>query len=312
MSILFIFLDGVGLGADDPQSNPFALAQTPTLWALAGGQKWLASTPRTVSERAIFIPTDAQFGVPGKPQSGTNQAAILTGRNVPREVGEHYGPKPNAVTRAIIAEDNLFMRLVRAGKTAALLDAYPDGLFANIERGKTLRSSIQQAAHEAGIPMRGEDAMRRGDALSVDWTGEGWREFLKDATMPIYTRAEAGARMAVLAKQYDFSFFSHWITDEVGHRGPMERAVALLELFDQVLAGTLEQWRDEDGLIIITSDHGNMEDLSTRHHTEAQVPTVLIGGGRERFAEGYTSLLDLTPRILQALSVAESPPIITR
>lgn len=299
--ILLIFIDGIGLGADDPAINPFAVANTPTLWALAGGQKWLASTPRTVSERAIFIPTDPRLGVPGRPQSGSSQAAILTGRNVPREIGEHYGPKPNAATRAILAEDNLFMQLVMAGKTAALLDAYPEGLHASIARGKTLRSSIQQAGYEAGIPMLGENELRRGEAFSVDWTGEGWREFMGYSDTPVYTRAEAGAKLATVAKGFDFAMFSHWITDEVGHRGPLERGVALLELFDGVMAGVFSNWSDADGLVIITSDHGNMEDLSTRHHTEADVPTVIIGGGREAFAGGFRTLQDITPRVLKAL-----------
>lgn len=306
MHIHIMFIDGIGLGADDPAVNPFAIATTPTLNALAGGHKWLQSTPRIESERAIFIPTDPRLGVPGKPQSGTSQAVILTGRNVPAEVGEHYGPKPNAATRAIISEDNLFKQLVRAGKTASLLDAYPERLHASIARGKTLRSSIQQAANDAGVPMLGEDDLRNGAAFSVDWTGQGWREFMGYEDTPVYTPEGAGARIAEAAKQVDFSFFSHWVTDEVGHRGPMERGVALLELFDGVMAGMLANWRDEDGLIIITSDHGNMEDLSTRHHTEADVPTVIIGGReqREQFADGFKTLMDITPRVLKALSVS--------
>jgi 2,3-bisphosphoglycerate-independent phosphoglycerate mutase len=305
MHIHIMFIDGIGLGADDPAINPFASAHTPTLHALAGGHKWLQSTPRTESERAIFIPTDPRLGVPGRPQSGTSQAVILTGRNVPAEVGEHYGPKPNAATRAILKEDNLFKQLVRAGKTASLLDAYPERLHASIARGKTLRSSIQQAAHEAGVPMRGEAELRDGTAFSVDWTGQGWREFMAYDDTPVYTPQEAGAKIVQEARKVDFSFFSHWVTDEVGHRGPMARAVALLELFDGVMAGMLATWRDEDGLIIITSDHGNMEDLSTRHHTEADVPTVIIGRREQRaqFAEGFTTLMDIAPHVRRALRV---------
>ena len=54
MHVLLIFIDGIGLGADDPAINPFAAANTPTLHALAGNQRWLGSTPRTDSARAIF------------------------------------------------------------------------------------------------------------------------------------------------------------------------------------------------------------------------------------------------------------------
>src|SRR5689334_14406074 len=153
MHILLIFIDGIGLGEDNPAINPFAAANTPTLQALAGGKRWLRSTSRTESERAIFLPTDTRFGVEGRPQSASGQAVILTGRNVPAEIGEHYGPRPNPPIRAILAENNLFKELTAHGKTAALLDAYPPGFFQVINSGKRLRSSIQQAAHEGGIPM---------------------------------------------------------------------------------------------------------------------------------------------------------------
>ena len=82
--ILFIFLDGVGLGAPDMATNPLAGADIPVLTGLLGGRKPLAGVPRLESERALFIPTDAGLGVAGLPQSATGQATILTGRNVPR------------------------------------------------------------------------------------------------------------------------------------------------------------------------------------------------------------------------------------
>lgn len=301
MHILLIFIDGIGLGGDDPANNPFAVADTPTLHALAGNQRWLRAIPRTTTERAIFIPTDARFGVEGRPQSASGQAVILTGRNVPAEIGEHYGPKPNPAIRAILAENNLFKELTTHGKTAALLDAYPPAYFRGIDSGKRLRSSIQQAAHEGGVPMRTADDLIAGRALSADWVGQGWREYLGYPDTPVYSPGEAGTKLAELALEYDFSLFSTWITDEIGHRGPFERGVEILELFDGVMAGLLDVWNDDDGLIVITSDHGNMEDLSIRQHTENEVPTIVIGKERERFARNFTSLMDITPRTLEAL-----------
>ena len=94
-SILFLFLDGVGLGPADPATNPFAVAHIPNLVGLLGGARPLAGLERAETQRAIFIPTDASLGVPGPPQSATGQAAILTGLNVPALVGGHWGPKPN-------------------------------------------------------------------------------------------------------------------------------------------------------------------------------------------------------------------------
>ncbi|MBC8100549.1 MAG: hypothetical protein H7Y11_13990, partial [Armatimonadetes bacterium] len=237
MRILLIFIDGIGLGDDDPAVNPFAAAHTPTLCALANGQRWVRATGAQTSERASFIPTDAQLGVPGRPQSGTSQAAIITGENVPHLIGRHYGPKPDAVTRDLLAHDNFFKQVLAHGKSAGLLNAYPPGLLASIARGKTLRSSLQHAAYTAGLPMWDADALYRGDALSEDWTSAGWREHLGFVDAPLYTPMQAGHKLVELARRYDFALCSHWLTDTVGHRGTLAEGVALVETLDGVLAG---------------------------------------------------------------------------
>jgi 2,3-bisphosphoglycerate-independent phosphoglycerate mutase len=301
MHILMIFLDGIGLGDNDPATNPFATADTPTLIALANEHRWLRETGRQDSERAIFIPTDANLGLPGRPQSASGQAAILTGRNIPQLIGEHYGPRPNAPIRELLAEGNIFKEIVAHGMTAALLEAYPPMFHESINSGKRLRSSYQLALHEAGLPLFTEKEIYSGDALAVDWVGEGWRTQLGYTDSPIYTPHEAGARMVELSRRYDFSFFSHWYTDVIGHRGPFEEGVRVLELFDGVMRGVLDRWDDDEGLVLITSDHGNMEDLSHGKHTDNRVPSLVIGREKAAFAEGFDALTDFVPRIRRCL-----------
>ena len=215
-----IFLDGIGLGDDNPQTNPFSVARMPTLTALTNGKRWLRETGFQESKRAIFIPTDPRLGITGRPQSGTGQAAILTGRNVPQIIGEHYGPKPNLETRQLLAQDNFFKQVRRGGKKAALLDAYPPRLHHDIARGKTLRSSIQQAAFESGQVLFGMDELIAKRALTPEWTGDSWRRFLKLDTTPVYEPEEAGRLLVEISREYDFAFHSHWMTDmwdTVGH-----------------------------------------------------------------------------------------------
>lgn len=301
MHILMIFLDGIGLGKPDPSINPFASAQMPNLLALTNGQRWLKGIGRQESQRAIFVPTDPRLGVPGRPQSATGQATILTGRNVPQLIGEHYGPKPNEPIRALLAEDNFFKQVVAHNMNAALLEAYPPRFHRGINSGKHLRSSYQLAVHEAGLPLFTEDQLYAGDALAGDWTGEGWRSQLNYTDSPVYSRYEAGVRMVELSRRYEFAFFSHWFTDIVGHRGPLEDGIGLLELFDGVMAGALDTWDDSEGVIIITSDHGNMEEIGDRHHTENDVPTLIIGQEKAVIAQGLQDLSDIVPRMAQLL-----------
>jgi len=295
MHILTLFLDGIGLGEDDPDSNPFALADTPVMRSLANGKRWLASTGRQESAAAVFVPADARLGVPGRPQSGTGQASLLTGLNASLLIGRHYGPKPEAKTRALIAEHSYFKRLAARGKSARLLTAYPPRLLADFARGKTLRSSVQQAAYESGLPHFTIDDVIARRALTAEWTTEGWRRHLGFESLPEYTLQDAGKLLVRLSRKYDFAFHSHWLTDRIGHRGALEGGVKILERFDALLRGILAEWRADEGLVVIISDHGNMEDLSARRHTLNDVPTVVIGQRAAEFARDFHSLTDFVP-----------------
>jgi 2,3-bisphosphoglycerate-independent phosphoglycerate mutase len=320
MRLLFLFFDGIGLGAADPVNNPFAAADLPTLSQFSGGHHWLDDSGRVETKRAVFIPTDACLGVDGKPQSGTGQAAIMTGLNVPAMVGRHYGPKPNEEIAAIVRENSVVRRLTENGCTAAMLNAYPSEFIANIERGKSLLSSNQLAMHAAGVPMRSGSDLLDGRALSADFTGEMWRLHAanNDAAStiwrtrpnrpdtPVMTPVEAGKLTGKLAQEQDFTFVDCWLTDYIGHRGTLEEGVGLLRTIDGVLQVLLETWDDSEGLILITSDHGNLESINERGHTRNAVPTVIIGEARHAFANGLASLTDIAPAILRCFNIKQS------
>jgi bisphosphoglycerate-independent phosphoglycerate mutase (AlkP superfamily) len=115
----------------------------------------------------------------------------------------------------------------------------------------------------------------------------------------------AGQRLAKLAQEFDFSLFEYWLSDYAGHRQNMLGACRLLETFDQVLGGLLLSWDDNKGIIVITSDHGNLEDLSSRRHTKNPVPALVIGAShlRAQFTLSLHDLTNITPAILQYLKV---------
>lgn len=100
--VFLLFLDGVGFGENDPAINPLAADEYPTLHALLDGHRPVAATGRLSTAAAELIPTDATLGIPGRPQSATGQAAIVTGINAAARLGEHYGPRPDARVRAVL------------------------------------------------------------------------------------------------------------------------------------------------------------------------------------------------------------------
>jgi hypothetical protein len=317
MRVLFVFLDGVGLGDNNPQKNPFAKVDMPNLEGLLGNKKLiLNSIPessgdgkekhgRLEAERATLLALDARLGVDGLPQSATGQAALLTGLNVSAEIGYHYGPKPNQEVARFLKNGSIFSTLTQEGYRTGLLNAYPPGYFAAIHSGRRLYSAIPLAVTSAGIPLMTQDDLEIGRALSVDFTAQGWRERLDLPDTPIITPDEAGERMGRLASNYDLAFFEYWLSDYAGHGQDMQAAQSMLEVFDQVLAGLLRNWRDEDGLILITSDHGNMEDLSTRRHTANPVPGLVIGdeNARQDFTNGLKDITGVTPAILKTIGL---------
>lgn len=308
MRLLFIFLDGVGLGEDNAQINPFARAELQTLSELIDGRRLVAKSAPCDTQRATLMSLDACLGVKGMPQSASGQTALLTGKNVPAELGYHYGPKPNAELREYVKNGNLFSSLVEMGKRVAFLNAYPPRYFEGIASGKRLRATFAFAATCAGIKIREQEDLFRGEALSADFTGEGWRNHLGIADTPLLTPYESGVQLHRLASQYDFAFFEYWLSDYIGHRQDMEAACTHLKELDQVLQGLLDVWNDVDGLILLTSDHGNLEDLSTRRHTLNPVPALCIGARdmRRRFCENLKDLSDIAPAILRLLSDSES------
>lgn len=300
MDFLFLFMDGIGLGEGDPETNPFVAARMPNLQTLLGGKRLVKGVALLETERATLLELDASLGMPGLPQSATGQAALVTGKNVPQLVGEHYGPKPNKAVAEVVRQDNLFIQLTQRGYKACLLNAYPQRYFEAIASGHRLYSAIPLAVTSAGIALKTADDLKAGEAFSVDFTGHGWREQLGYKDTPLQEEKAAGRRLAAVTSTYDLAFFEFWPSDFVGHHQDMKGAVRLLESFDAVLGGLLAAWEDEKGLIFITSDHGNMENLTTRHHTLNKVPGLVIGSKelRRRFCEGLKDIVGVTPAIL--------------
>jgi 2,3-bisphosphoglycerate-independent phosphoglycerate mutase len=298
--VLFIFLDGIGLGSDNPETNPLARVEMPYLQSLLGGQKLLASTAPFESELVSLLALDAGLGVDGLPQSATGQAVLMTGINIPAELGYHYGPKPNPQVASYLKNGNTLFSWLRAkGKKAALLNAYPPRYFSGIESGKRLYSSIPLAVTNAGYSLFTQEDFFEGKALSADFTGQGWRSMLEIAEAPLRSAQESGAKLAELARAYDFSMFEYWASDYAGHKQNMEWAIQQMVVFDGVLEGLVNAWDLDEDLILVTSDHGNMEDLSTRRHTHAKVPGLVIGAKHKTFAEGLRDLTGIAPRIRQ-------------
>ena len=300
--VLLVFLDGVGIGAADAGRNPFLRARLPKLRRLLGGRLPVADAldagGRIESAEAVLVAADATLGVAGVPQSGTGQTALLTGRNAAAEYGRHFGPWVPTGLREMLAAENLLSRAVRSGMTAAFANAYPASMDAD-PRIFRRPAAPPLAARAAGVLVRGLPELARGEAVASSITNERWRERLGEELAEV-DAAEAGRRLARIAAGAGATLFAHYDTDYAGHRGGMDGAVAALERVDAFLGGLVEALPG-DMLLVVGSDHGNVEEVGGGH-TLNPVPVLLVGAGREEVAE-VRDIAGVVPAIARTLGL---------
>jgi len=303
--VLIVFLDGIGIGDDAAATNPLAAAVTPALDALLDGRRLVAPALPYTGAKASARGLDAVLGVDGLPQSGTGQAALLTGVNAARMFGRHFGPYGPTALRPMIASDNILARAGLAGRMVAFANAYPAQLLAMATVARPplpLRASIVVAALGAGVLNRHEPELIGGDAIASEITTEGWRERLGLTTMPDVSAAQAGRNLAAIANGHDLTLFAHYSTDSAGHLRDMEAGVAAWQRVDAFIGGLVPALCD-DVLLAIVSDHGNLEDVRAQH-TRNPALCILAGPGHATLAARLDSLTDIAPALLGALGVA--------
>ena len=137
--LIFIFLDGVGLGVKDPAKNPFARFATDFFSGHAGG---------SYKQPGILLSTDAHMGIPGLPQSATGQTALFTGYNGPQILGRHVNGYPTFTLRPYFKEKNILKIFNEAGYNATLINSYSQMYLKRLEHPRAERmlsaSSLMQ------------------------------------------------------------------------------------------------------------------------------------------------------------------------
>jgi hypothetical protein len=308
VSVLFVFVDGVGAGAPDPGVNPLARGQF-LLSRFAGG----GGAPLPRGGRAALA--DATLGVPGRPQSATGQATLVTGSNAPRAIGKHLLGFPNAPLRALIEERSLFLDLQACGRRGTFANAYPAaylracGLLPSGPEGPGPRSPGHRWHRPAATPVAFAAAggrfrtwadARLGKALTHDLTGVRANRY--GAGLGPRSPEAAAEILLRVARVHDLTIFEYFETDEAGHARSMDRALRVLRVLDRFLRRVVAGLGPGSSLLV-TSDHGNLEDLGTRSHTLAKVP-VLGFGPAAAAVDGVRDLTFVAPLLLRLAGAA--------
>ena len=281
MKAVFLFIDGLGI-REPAADNPVNPEVCPALWRLIDRHS---------------RPIDACLGVEGLPQSATGQATMFTGVNCAAAMGKHCEGFPGPNLRKIVEADNLFIQLRDRGKQVCFSDAYlvdsADELAAR--RFKSVTTVMALTTPET---IRTVDDLQNGQAVMQDLTRETIQDRWPDiAVIPPQRAAE---HLAAIARRYDFTLFEFFQSDVAGHSMDYARACAALRTYDRFLA-SLVRFAEAMGVtLVLTSDHGNIENISERGHTLNPVPFVALGPKEEFLRERVSSLVDVTPAILSA------------
>ncbi len=118
----------------------------------------------------------------------------------------------------------------------------------------------------------------------------------------------------VEGRKHDVIICNFANADMVGHTGNIDAAVMAVETIDQCLGRIVRAVRDAEGVLIVTSDHGNAEEMwNTRlnephtAHTCNPVPVIVVQDVKGmRLREGG-SLRDIAPTMLGILGVPAPP-----
>jgi 2,3-bisphosphoglycerate-independent phosphoglycerate mutase len=291
MSVLLFFIDGLGIGGRGPFNPLDGLEDAEPLAVFRG------EIPKNPME-GIVVPTDASLGVEGRPQSASGQTTILTGVNVPAQLGYHKQGFPNSEMLEIIREHSIFLQLTRAGITPiTFANTYTRAFFEGRPRWV---SATTAAVEAAGLAFRKVSDNKADRAVFHDFTNRALIERGEDVAPR--TPDEAAEVLANIVSENRFTLYEYFITDKVGHAQDVEAARAVLKNLASLIRGLLTRIDLSGTSVILTSDHGNIEDLSSRNHTLNKVPTIVWGANKERIAVRIKTLADITPAIVQTLT----------
>ncbi len=290
MRVLLLFVDGLGIGARDAESNP--LARFPSSFLSIFKNEPLPHLPYG----GIVILTRADMDVPGLPQSATGQTAIFTGQNAAQALGHHQSGFPTPTLRRMLNESSIFKSVRAMGKTGVFANALSQDYFDR--RGERI-SATTRALLAGGFPWLNMENLRAGHAVSHDLTNEFLREMGFD--VPLQTPEESAKILVSLCQRHDFVLFEFILTDMIGHSQEMAQAEEVIHRLDSLLSTLLAQINLQATTVVLTSDHGNFEDLSVKTHTTNLVPTCVWGAGQKIFLEQVKRLEDIAGGIEAAL-----------
>ncbi len=283
MKFVMIFVDGLGIGLKNPLFNP--CVQSKEFFNIFSNEKRAHPLPFN----GLFKGLNACLGIQGLPQSATGQTAIFAGVNAAQTLGYHLNGFPNTKLREILLERSILKKLKEQGYTVDFLNTYRPIFFDKPIEERFRRVSCSTITTlAAGINFHAQKDLFDRISICHDLTNQVFIDQGFEA--PLFTPSQSGEILAQSSTQNDFVLFEFFLTDFIGHAQDMNRAKSELNKLEEFLISFLSEMNLLETTVLLISDHGNFEDLSTKSHTLNPAIFLTWGKYAKRLYDNCTSI----------------------
>jgi hypothetical protein len=232
--------------------------------------------------------------VTGLPQSATGQTTLFTGTNAAQAMGRHIEGFPPSHLKSLIRRENIFSKLRQHQKHCTFANSYwiDDPHKIPLRRQSVTTVMTLDALGE----VRDKNELLAGRAVNHDITR--WTMHKRGYDGEMITPETAADHLLCIAEENDFTLFEYFLTDRAGHAHDHDLVYQVLETLEHFLPKVARFADQPNHLFLLSSDHGNIEDLTTLRHTSNPVPLIAHGTGTENFRTAK-SIADVTPILLQ-------------
>lgn len=282
MKTFFLFIDGLGIG-ELSNNNPFSFCKDSLLYQMIYEQ----------DDVYHCKPIDARLGIEGLPQSGTGHVTILTGKNASENIGKHHGPFPHTTQRPWLLDNSIGTYCNQHDLKWDVLNAYPPPYFKALEDRKIRLSSFAYMQTGLGKKMYSAEDLSNGMGFPSLLSFKQLQIF--GVNLPSYSIEESVSILVDKFKDLDLVIIEYFILDHLGHDKNITKSIQYIEEISDFLT-ELKKYKNELS-VIITSDHGNVEDCSVKTHTLNRVPFIT----NQKLTTPVQSLVDIKTALIESL-----------
>jgi hypothetical protein len=252
--IILFFIDGLGVGENHRDYNPCYYSETGIF------------NHESLPMGGIKFHLDANLATDGFPQSATGQTSIYTGINAAHLIGRHLYGFPNQPLKRLLAQESLFVKLTRQGYQCKFLNAFRPVFFTTPQIFREMRlSATTEMNRAAGLQFSTLSDIKAGRAIYHDYTNRVLRRL--HFKIPEFSARDAAQVIKNESERTDLILYEYFETDRAGHERKMDNAIEQIHKIERLTSELLNLIDPVTTVLILVSDHGNLEDLRTKSHT---------------------------------------------